>query len=151
MFARKKSIILSLHLSKIRQVVQGKKLAAFDAEAVGGGAVGKQQILRLQGRMIAHGLVKDGLGEGHRGSLALHHHQGLAALAEDDGIGTLVQAVHLQRILHRHEARRHPEVLNEEIQHLLPYLFLRREDDETAAQRVEDTGLPLALLGAKPL
>ena len=132
-------------------MVQGTEGLAFGLETVGAAAVGEEDVTGTQNGMITHGLVQDGLGERHRRSLALHHHQGPALLAEDHHVGTPVHAVHLQRILHRHKPRRHLQTLHQEIQHLLPHLLLGGEGDLTAAQRVEDVGPPLALLGMEPL
>lgn len=138
------------HLGVGRQMVERLQGLAFGLVAVEGGAVGKEEITGLNDRMVAHGLVEDDVGEGHRGGLALHHHQGLARATEDDGIGALVLSVHLEGVLHRHPTRRHPEVLHEEVQGLLADLLLGRQGHPTAAQGVEDHGTALSGLGLEP-
>ena len=131
-------------------MVEGLQGLAFGLVAVEGGAIGEEEITGLNDRVVAHGLVEDDVGEGHRGGLALHHHQGLARATEDDGIGALVLSVHLEGVLHRHPARRHPEVLHEEVQGLLAHLFLGREGHPTAAQGVEDSHSPVTLFCFEP-
>lgn len=100
--------------------------------------------------MIAHGLVEDLVGELDACGLTFHNHQRLALLAEDDGIATLVHAIHLDGILHRQQARRHVQLLHQKIQHLLPDFLFRRQQDIFLAQRVEDVGLAFARFGFEP-
>lgn len=138
------------HLGVGGQMVERLQGLAFGLVAVEGVAVGEEEITGLNDRMVAHGLVEDDVGEGHRGGLALHHHQGLARATEDDGIGALVLSVHLEGVLHRHPARRHPEVLHEEVQGLLAHLLLGRQDHPTAAQGVEDSHSPVTLFCFEP-
>lgn len=138
------------HLGVGGQMVEGLQGLAFGLVAVEGGAVGEEEIKGLNDRVVAHGLVEDDVGEGHRSGLALHHHQGLARATEDDGIGALVLSVHLEGVLHRHPTRRHPEVLHKEVQGLLAHLLLGRQGHPTAAQGVEDSHSPVTLFGFEP-
>lgn len=131
-------------------MVEGLQGLAIGLVATEGGAIGEEEITGLDGRMVAHGLVEDGIGEGHRGGLALHYHQGFARATEDDGIGALVLPVHLEGVLHRHPARRHSDVLHEEVQGLLAHLLLGRQGHPTAAQGVENHGTALAGLRLEP-
>ena len=140
-----------LHFGEIREVVHRLDGAVLRLEAMDGLAIAEEQKLRLQGGMVAEGLLQHGLGECDARGLALNNHQGTALVSEDHGIGTLVQAVHLDGILHRHQACRHVQMLNQEVQHLLPDLLFGRQRDKTTTQRVEDLSPPLLHFRFEPL
>ena len=65
--------------------------------------------------MIAHGLLQHGLSEWHSCGLALHYHYWMALGTENNGIGTFVQTVHFQRILHSNKPSRHFEMFHKQI------------------------------------
>ena len=140
-----------LHFGEIREVVHRLDGAVFRLEAMDGRAIAEEQELRLQGGMVTKSLLQHGLGKGDARRLAFHHHQRTASVAKDHGIGAFVQAVHLDGILHRHQACRHVQMLHQEVQHLLPDLLFGRQRDKTTTQGVEDLGPPLLHFRFEPL
>ena len=142
---------LGCHLGEIGKMIHRMDGALFHFEAMEGLAIAEEQELGLQGGMVTEGLLQHGLSEGDTRGLAFHNHQWTAFGAKHHGIGTLVQAVHLDGILHRHQACRHVQMLHQEVQHLLPHLLLGRQRDETGAQGVEDGSFSIAYFCTEPL
>ena len=89
-----------LHFLIVRQMIHTLQGVALYFETKTILSIEKQKEMGPQSRIVAHCLFKGLLRDFHSLRLAFHNHQRLHVIAKDNGIATLVQTVHLNRILH---------------------------------------------------